>query len=211
MKYIFLYKKLNTDDRDCVAYIRNNTNWFECDHYFREINIEGPCYSMSLEDIKYNNIKTILSEDEFNQIKLFNKRIKELGYGIIKENYKYKLGIKYINDITPIFDKLNSEANEILFNEVINEEREYLKSEYNISDDDIDFIFNNYYLDYRDRGIISSIYDNEEDLAKEYLNDTVNIPECLIDYIDYEGFGIDLLEDDSYLKLNDNRVVCLNY
>ena len=211
MKYIFLYKKLNTDDRDCVAYIRNNTNWFECDHYFREINIEGPCYSMSLEDIKYNNIKTILSEDEFNQIKLFNKRIKELGYGIIKGNYKYKLGIKYTNDITPIFDKLNSEANEILFNEVINEEREYLKSEYKISDDDIDFIFDNYYLDYRDRGIISSIYDNEEDLAKEYLNDIVNIPECLINYIDYERFGIDLLEDESYLRLNDNRVVCLNY
>lgn len=211
MKYIFLYKILNTDDRDCVAYIQNNTNWFECDHYFREIGINGPCYSMSLEHIEYNDIKTILSEDEFNQIKLFNKRINELGYNIIKGDYRYKLGIKYINDITPIFDKLNSEANEILFNEVIKEEKEYLKSEYNISDDDIDFIFNNYYLDYRDREIISSIYDNEEDLAKEYLNDTVNIPEYLINYIDYESFGIDLLEDETYLKLNDNRVVCLNY
>ena len=211
MKYIFLYKELNTEDRDCVAYIRSNANWFECEHYFREINIEGPCYSMSLEDIEYNNIKTILSEDEFNQIKLFNKKIKELGYGIIKEDYKYKLGIQYIKDITPIFDKLNSEANEILFNEVIKEEREYLKSNFKISDDDIDFIFDNYKLDYRDRGIIASIYDNEEDLAKEYLYDTENIPDYLIDYIDYKGFGIDLLQEQCYLRLNDNRVVYLNY
>lgn len=211
MKYIFLYKELNTDDRDCVAYIRNNTNWFECDHYFREINIEGPCYSMSLEDIEYNNIKTILSEDEFNQIKLFNKRINELGYGIIKEDYKYKLGIQFIKDITPIFDKLNSEANEILFNEVIKEEREYLKSEYNITDDDIDFIFDSYYLDYRDRGIISCIYDNVESAGREYLESTGHVPEHLEDYMDYEKFGFDLLNDDSYLILNDNRVVYLNY
>ena len=211
MKYIFLYKKLNTDDRDCVAYIQNNTNWFECDNYFRKIDINGPCYSNSLEDIEYNDIKTILSEKEFNQIKLFNKRINKLGYNIIKGDYKYKLGIKYINDITPIFDKLNSEANEILFNKVINEEREYLKLEYNISDDDIDFIFNNYYLDYRDRGIISYIYHNEEDLAKEYLDNIMDIPEFLINYIDYESFGIDLLENENYLKLNDNRVVYLNY
>lgn len=205
MKYIFLYKELNTNNRDCVAYIRNNTNWFECDHYFREINIEGPCYSMSLEGIEYNNIKTILSEDEFNQIKLFNKRITKLG------DDRCNLDIKYIKDIQPIFNKLKSQENQILFDEVIKEEREYLKSKYNISDDDIDYIFDNYYLDYRDRAIISQIYKDAESAGREYLESTENIPKHLEEYMDYEKFGIDLLENENYLELEDNRVVRLNY
>ena len=211
MKYLFLYKELNTDERDCVAYIRNNTNWFVCNHYFREINIEGPCYSMSLEDIEYNNIKTILSEDEFNQIKLFNKRITKLGNGITEGDDRYKLGIKYIIDIQPIFDKLKSQENQILFDEVIKEEREYLKSEYNITDIDIDYIFDSYYLDYRDRAIISQIYKDAESAGREYLESTENIPKYLEDYMDYEKFGRNLLEDEDYLELEDDRVVHLNY
>lgn len=211
MKYIFLYKELNTNNRDCVAYIDNNVNWFVCNHYFRSINIHGPCYSMSLGDIKYNNIKTILSKDEFNQIKLFNKRITKLGSGITEEDDRYKLGIKYIKDIQPIFDKLKSQENQILFDEVIKEEREYLKSKYNISDDDIDFIFNNYYLDYRDRAIIFQIYEDAESAGREYLESTGDVPEHLEDYMDYEKFGRYLLESEYYLELEDNRVVYLNY
>jgi len=166
---------------------------------------------MSLEDIEYNNIKTILSEDEFNQIKLFNKRITKLGNGITEGDDRYKLGIKYIIDIQPIFDKLKSQENQILFDEVIKEEREYLKSEYNITDIDIDYIFDSYYLDYRDRAIISQIYKDAESAGREYLESTENIPKYLEDYMDYEKFGRNLLEDEDYLELEDDRVVHLNY
>ena len=44
---------------------------------------------------------------------------------------------------------------------------EYLKEEYNLSDRNIEEIFNEYAEDFRDRSIVSYIYDNSEEAGRE--------------------------------------------
>ena len=76
-------------------------------------------------------------------------------------------------------------------------------------------IFNEYYLDYRDRGIIGSVFSDSSDLGYEeawslgYIKNGDTISER---YFDYDKFGEDLVnEDENYLELDDGRVVSLNY
>ena len=74
--------------------------------------------------------------------------------------------------------------------------------------------FDEYYLDYRDRGIVGCVFDNTSDLGYEeawqlgYIKNGDTIAER---YFDYEKFGEDLLEDENYFELSDGRVVTLNY
>ena len=84
-------------------------------------------------------------------------------------------------------------------------------SEYNISKDDIDKIFNYYNLYYQDRGIISYVYDSIEDVGRIFIENCGDIPKHLENYIDYEKFGKDLIYDDEYFQLDDGRIISLNY
>lgn len=91
----------------------------------------------------------------------------------------------------------------------------YLKKEYNLSDRNIEEILNEYTEDFRDRSIVSYIYDNSEEAGREeacqlgYVKDDDSISSK---YFDYEKFGEDLVEYDEYfMELCDGRVVRLSY
>lgn len=213
-KYVFLYKEQGTEDRDCVKYIEiNRYGKLECDHYFPSINLIGACFSMGIEldNIDFDNITSLLTEDEFKQLEQYNKSVNELGYGITKGDERYQKGIELYNSIKPIFDKLASEENQILFEQVQQEEREYLKEEYSLDDADIDQIFNYYGLDYRDRGIVSTVFNDIEEAAEEEAEQLGYVTKENERYFDYEKFGEDLLEGEQYLELSDGKIVYLNY
>lgn len=209
---VFLYKDLNTDDRDCVKYIDLGRK-FECGHYFARINLTGPCFSTSIdyEHPVYENIKTILTKKEFMQLIEFDIEIGKLGYSIKVGDERYQKGMKLYEDIQPVFDKLKSMANKFLFEEIINEERIFMAEEYNLDDKDIDEIFDNYSLEYRDRGIISTVWDSIEDAAYEEAESLDYVNKQNERWFDYKKFGQDLLDGEAYIKLTNGRVVYLNY
>ena len=212
-EYIFLYKD-NTEDRDCCAYIEARAERFECGHYFGSVVLHGACYSRH-NFADYDDIKTVLTEDEYNQLIKFNKDINDLGCGITKGDERYNKGIELCKAIQPIYDKLLSEENEEFFEQIQEEEKEYLMDEYNLDEDDIETIFDNYGLSYRDRAVVGYVYDDTYDLGYEtawnlgYVNNDDSI---MSRYFDFEKFGEDLVNDDEYYcQLADGRCVSLCY
>lgn len=210
-KYVFLYKE-NTEDRDCCAYIECKPMRWECNHYFGGVNLHGACYS-GHSFAFYEDIKTILTEDEYNQLIKFSKEISALGFGIVKGDERYNKGVELCNAIQFVYDKLLSAENEELFEQVVEEEKEYMMDEYGFDEEDIEQIFDEYYLDYRDRGIVGCVFDDIYDLGYEeaYSCGYVERDSIAERYFDFEKFGEDLLGDGRYIQLNDGRCVCLNY
>lgn len=214
MSYLFLYREKAADDRDCCAYIDSKNPRFECNHYFGRVNLNGACYS-GHEFPAYEDIETVLTEAEYNELIQFNKAINDLGYGITKGDERYNKGIALAKAVQHIYDKLKSEEAKEFQQKIIESEIEYMKDEYSLDDADIEKIFDEYYLDYRDRGIIGSVFKDSLDLGYEeawslgYIKNGDSIADR---YFDYEKFGEDLVnEDGNYLELDDGRVVSLNY
>lgn len=211
-EYIFLYKE-NTEDRDCCAYIEVSPERFVCDHYFSGVGLHGGCYSGG-KFADYKDIRTVLTENEYNQLIQFDKDIDELGYGITRGDERYNKGIELCRAIQPIYDKLLSAENKEFFNEIIKEEKEYLMNEYGFDEDDIEQIFNEYYLDYRDRSIVGCVFNDTYDLGYEeaYSLGYIDNDNSIVSrYFDFESFGKDLLNEECYIELADGRVVSLNY
>lgn len=191
-QYTFLFKENGTYDRDCVKYIELKDlkeNHLCIDGKF---NVHGACFSMSLkEDIGYENIKTILTEEEYKML------CNPVG-----------------QDFTEIIKKLESQDNKELFDEIVEEEKEYLMEEYGFDEEDVEQIFDEYNLDYRDRGIVGCVFADTYDLGYEeadslgYIDSRNSIVER---YFDFEQFGEDLLNEEQYMQLNDGRCVYLNY
>lgn len=214
MKYLFLYREKKADDRDCCAYIEAKNPRWECGHYFGGVGLHGSCYSGGRFP-DYDDIETVLSKKEYEDLVAYDKAICLLGYGITKDDERYNKGIELSNQIQYVFDKLKSDEAKAFQEHIIESEIEYLQDEYSLSDEDIETIFDNYYLDYRDRGIVGCVFNNSSDLGYEeawsfgYIKNGDPITER---YFDHEKFGEDLvLEDERYLELSDGRVVCLNY
>lgn len=209
---LFLYRE-KENDRDCCAYIEGNQPRFECNHYFGRVILHGACYcNSSFAD--YEDIETILTESEYQALQDYDKTINNLGYGITKGDERYQQGIKAYESVAPIFEKLRSEEAKEFQQKIIESEIEYIKDEFNLDDDDVETIFNEYGLDYRDRAIIGCVYDNTSDLGYEeaYSFGYINRDDDIISrYFDYEQFGKDLVEEEYYLELDDGRVVSLNY
>lgn len=216
-KTVFLYKE-NSENRDCVAYIEAEPSKFVCGHYFESIKTEGACYCGG-NLASYDNIKTILTEAEYNQLLQFAEDIKALGYGITEGDERYIKGLELCKAIQPVFDRLLSEDNQSLFKEIQAEETEFLMDEYGLTEEEVIDIFDNYSLEYRDRGVISCIFADEYDLGYEEAYSLGIIDEGMEKhgfdygrYFNFEKFGEDLINDDErYYQLDDNRVVCLNY
>lgn len=192
-EYTFLFKENGTDDRDCVRYIdleNLKKNHVCIDGKF---NVHGACYSKSLkeEDADYENITTILTEEEYKM--LCNPKGK---------------------DFTGVIAKLESVENQKLFEQVIEEEKEYLMGEHYLDEDDIDTIFDNYGLDYRDRAVVGYVFKDAYDLGYEeawslgYINNNDSIASR---YFDFEAFGEDLKDEEYYCELADGRIVSLMY
>ena len=214
---VFLYKE-NSEDRDCVAYIEAVPSKFECGHYFSRVQTEGTCYAGDML-ADYKNIKTILTETEYNQLLQFAKDIDKLGYGITKEDDRYIKGVELCKSIQPVYDRLLSDENQNLFLEVQDEETEFLMNEYGLTKDEVMEIFNNYGLEYRDRSVVACIFKDAYELGEEEAY-SLGIIDAQMDkhgfpyskYFDYEKFGEDLINDDErYFQFDDERVVCLNY
>lgn len=190
-KYIFLYKD-NSEDRDCCAYMSIEDlkkAHVCCDGKF---NIHGACYSRSLKEVNFEDIKTILTEAEFNILCNYNGE-----------------------DLTEIINKLLSEENQALFEEIQEEEAEFLRDEYALDEEDLEAIFDKYYLDYRDRAVVGCVYKDAYDLGE---NEAISLG--LVDwkmnditsrYFDFEKFGEDLTEEEGYCELPDGRIAYLCY
>lgn len=212
MNKVFLYKT-NSEDRDCCAYIDSQPMRWECDHYFGSVILHGACY-FNHDFPAYEDIRTILTLPEYEALIEFSKEINKLGYGITKVDERYQKGIKLCKLIQPIYDKLLSEENEEFFKTIQLEEREYLMNEYGFDDSDIDNIFDNYGLEYRDRAVVGCVFQNTYDCGYEeawslgYVNDDGSV---VSRYFDFEKFGEDLIQEENYLLLDDGRVVSLNY
>lgn len=221
MKYTFIYKN-NNDDRDCVKYAElDRINQLECGHYYPQINFSGACYSGDfdkiLEDERnideiYPNITTILTKEDFKKLTKYNKNIQSLGYGLDTQPQKQQQAKEFYKEIENIIEKLKSEENQQLFEKIIEEEKNFLIEEYNFSENDIENIFDYYYLDYKDRGIIGYVYSDYSDLGESVFSDYAgNIPSFIEQYFDYESFGENLTNDENYFELEDGRIVALNY
>lgn len=211
--YVFLYKEQNTEDRDCVKYVDLGREIFECDHYFRKIMVTGACFSggENFDDLDFENITSILTKDEFLQLDKFNKDLRELGYGIKKGDERYQKGIKLYNSIKPIIDKLQSEENQQLFEQVQQEEKEYLMKEYSLDEEDVEFIFDNYNLDYKDRGIVGYIFSDIDEAAQEEAEQLGYVTKENERYFSYEKFGKDLLDGENYVEMPDGRIIRYMY
>ena len=210
---IFLAKEKNSDDRDIVKYIE--FNGFECNHYFGGLHIEGACFSgfeKELRDLVENNfeeLETILTKDEFIKLFKLNDELKSLGYGIEKDSDKYNKGLEIIKEYENTIEKrLLSNENKELFEKVIADEKEYVKNEYNLSNLEVDDIFENYGLEYQDRAIIGRIFKDFDDMVYE---EKFNFGYDEQPYFDDESFGYDLLESENYYKLDSGKIVSYNY
>lgn len=213
MSYLFLFKNYEEDDRDCVVYVQDEKNHFHCDHYFGSVILHGSCFS-GRDFPDYDDIKTILTEQEYQLLINLNKQLDDLGYGIKKDDERYIKGVELWGQIEKIFDKLKTEENQKLFEEIQQEEIDYLIDMYGFSEDEVKEIFDRYYLDYRDRSIVGMTFDSVYDLGYEefygcgFGNDSFKNVES---FFDFEAFGEAILSDDNYIQLKDGKIVSLNY
>jgi hypothetical protein len=183
---IFVGRINDISDRDACFYIENDHRDI-CDHLI----FQGACYSGFYEDIKTaienNNVESYLNKEEL------------LDFLDNKEKFDYYVG------------KLTSKEGIEFKNKIMEDEHEMLKNDYNLTDEDINYILDNYTLGYEDRAIIGAIYHDTYEAGCEYITSCYTIPDYLDGYIDYEKFGEDLCENENYLKLDDGRVVSLSY
>ena len=95
-EHLFLYRIKDSDDRDCCAYIDAAGPKFECNHYFSSIDVCGSCYSGS-EFPVYEEIETILTKDEYEEILTFMESRKVIVDTERESNLLILLNISMIN------------------------------------------------------------------------------------------------------------------
>lgn len=211
MKY-FLYKNKKTEE---VVYIDNSSFEWECGHYFSGLHLCGSRFYGKGELPNYEDISTVMSEKDFKTLLSYSDEISKLGYGLDKNEEKRLKGQDICNKAhSLILRVLATEENQSLFDQIIEEEKYALADKYCLSKEDVDYIFDNYNDDYKDREIVNCIFDSTYDLGYEeawelgYISRNDSICER---YFDFEKFGNDLLEEDSYLELPSGKIVSLCY
>lgn len=207
-EYVFLYRVTGEEDRDSCAYLENKPMRFECGHYFGRMILHGSCYCNS--DWKdYSNIETILTEDEYNTLRKIDMEINGLGYGIKPEDERYQKGVALAEKVKPIFDKLNSAEAEEFFRQIVEDEKQIAMDEHGLTEEEVEEAFNNYPLDYQDRSIIGTVFEDSEELGREeaYSLGYVKEGELTEWYFDFEKFGEDLIEEEMYQELESGKCV----
>ena len=204
----FLAKINNSDNRDVVNYLDNSFD-FECDHYFGGLHICGAnfCGDFGLKDIVYNHFEdltTILTQEEFIKLYELDDKIHELGYDIKKDDERYNKGLEYQKEFDVILQKLLTDDNKKLFEQVIEEEKEFLKQEYDLTDEEIEEIYENNITDYEDRGMVCTIFSDFDEMVED---EKFSLGYDKQPYFDDEAFGNDLLESGYYKELSTNRIV----
>lgn len=211
-KQVFLCK---TSD-DVVIYVSNDSFTFECGHYFAGLRLCGATWcGGSSYNTSYDNVRTPLSRGDYERLFEIDKQLNALGYGLDKKDEERAKGYELCAEAKAILnDKLDSENSMQLWEEVKQEEFEYLKEKYNFSDKDIEDIFENYGNDYRDREVICAVFDSVEDCGREeaYSLGYIKRGDTAENYFNFEDFGQDLVnESEAYLELDGGRVVYLAY
>lgn len=190
--YIFLGRRKDFTDRDACVYIEDTAHTDICDHVI----FNGACYSGFYEEI--------YKEIEDGEFESFLTRDELLDFLNNVETKKEK----YI-EILQSKDAIDFK------NKIMQDEHEQLKDEYGFSDEDIEAILDTYYLDYEDKAIICRVFKDAAEIAEDYLEIMdLNIPTELEWYIDYDGFGRHLVEDDCdnrFVDLHDGRIAELSY
>lgn len=141
-------------------------------------------------NFQYEDVETILTKEEFDTLANRIPITKEM--------------------VQTIIDKLYSDENEDFLNTIVDRELEYLKEEYNLSDNDIDNIKNDleakkYFLD---RNCICHVYNSYEELGQYIIDEFYDIPQNLQSYFKVEDFGYDVVDEDArYMVMDDYRIV----
>lgn len=104
--------------------------------------------------------------------------------------------------------KLTSEENKRLFEKVIIDEKEFVKNEYDLTDDEVEFVFGNYGLEYQDRAIISAVYNDEFDFIEE---EKFAFGYDKVPYFDDDAFLDDLLQNEYNIRLESGKIVTYAY
>ena len=199
-EYTFIYRVKETDDRDCCAYVETKTPRFKGGNYFARVILHGACYSNSnFED--YDNIETILSKEDYEKLIKLDKELNHLGFGIVKDSDEYNKWVEICNEIQLIINKLLTSEAEEFYEDIKQDEDEWIKNEYNLSDNDLEKIWNTYYLDYHDRGCVGYVYEDLYELGENEFDCCYTLDDELKKYFDNEN----------YVLLDNGRVVSLNY
>lgn len=212
--YLFLYKENNTGDRDSVNYIDiEGLGKLELGHYFPRINLSGACFSKGLkyEEIDFDNIQTVLTQEDFKKLAKYSEKISDLGYGIKQGDERYFKGIELYKEIEGILNKLTSVENEELFNKVVEQEKEIVKEQYDLDNEEVETIFEEYGLNYQDRGIVGHIFNDLEEASKEEADGMGYVNEDNERYFDYNAFGEDLLMAEYVIELSSGKIAMMNY
>ena len=212
-RYLFMFKENQTDNRDCVKYIEKDVFNFECGHYFGRLNLNGACFSEGFDatNIDFENITTILEKLDFEKLDRYSKEIQALGCGIEKGSERYKEGMEIQQKAKIIIDKLKSDENINLFKKVIGEEKEFLIYNEGLRSEEVEELFNNYNLDYRDRAIFSGVSENYTELGEEEVCNFIDLDDNIKQYFNYSEFGEDLAGDEGYIEFETGRIARVNY
>lgn len=200
-----MFREIDKDNRDCCSYL---------DAKYREgvlhLNTCGACfYGSSTRGLpNYDTIETVLTEEEYNAVSDYIR----VSKGILS-NFEH-----LVKNSKPIVEqaikKLQSDEGKEFFEKIVADEKEYLKEQWNLSDKDIEDIFDAYPYEYKDRAIVGVIYEDYYELGEtEALNvgyHLQSIGKIMDRYFNYEKFGEDLVEENGeYVELDDGRIVYL--
>lgn len=212
MKRAIFLGRIKDDDRDCCKYI--TVDGFECGHYFGGLHVQGACFSGFETEFRelitndFGKFETILTQEECLKLFEINDRLKALGFGIKQDSEKYFKGLDILKEFDTIINKLSSEENDVFFKKIQESEKEYCMQEFDLTMEEIDKVFNEYQLEYRDRAIIGGVFKDRYDLGEE---EKWNFGYDNLPYFDTNAFVEDLLNNESYLELDSGKIVAYNY
>ena len=211
MSKVFLFRLRNSDDRDCCAYIDEDPCRFECGHYFGSVTLSGSCY-IGKQWPAYEDIETVLTKRQYWRLAAFDTEIRNLGCGISPSDERYEKGMQLCDDIQDVYDVLNGNQAKCFCAYIKATEDVRMMEEYELDEEDIDYIFERYGYDYHDRSVIGCVYNNIDECARDeaWQLGLVRDGDGSDRYFDYEKFGEDLLEEEQYVELRDGRVVLLS-
>ena len=186
-KHIILYR-IKDDYYGCRYIELNNDNTIHTDCNGKPIVSNASCRMRINED--FDDVETWLTEDVFNRMKNTDGN----------------------DTFSDVVDMIANGEHEEFETYVRESEIEKMYDEYALDEEDIEDVVDNYNNnDYFDISIISYVWNDAYDVAKNYVDECCNIESWLTSYIDYEGLGEAIVSDGWYYELYDGRVVEYNY
>lgn len=187
-KYIILYR-IKDNYYGCRYIELNSDNTIRLDCSGKPIVSNANCITRIDED--FEDVETWLTEDVFNRMKNTDGN----------------------DTFSDVVDMIVSGEHKEFETYVRESEIETMYDEYALDENDAEEVLDNYNNnDYFDMSIISYVWDDAYDVAKNYIDEDCNIGSFVTNYIDYTGLGEAIVNDDYYYyTLSDGRVVEYSY